>query len=144
MLTRPFILSVGPNVPISPDPTELFLQLFTPELVEEIVTETNRYAALCLSTAHNGEGPVPHWETYGDELKAYFGFSILMGMNRLPDLYDYWSVDKVFQWHPGSRGSDFSRYNATFTLPTMTPLCNGEVQGSIKPQAISPKEAYKT
>ena len=49
---------------------------------------------------HSGEGLIPTWETNSEELKAYFGFSILMGMNRLPDLYDYWSVDKNLHYFP--------------------------------------------
>lgn len=100
VLVRPFVGSVGPTAPISADPTELFLQLFTPGLIDEIVRETNRYAALCLQAVHSGDGPVPTWETNGEELKAYFGFSILMGMNRLPDLYDYWSVDERLHYFP--------------------------------------------
>ena len=100
VLVRPFIQNVGPTLPMSSDPAELFLQLFTPELIDTIVIETNRYAVLCLEAAHSGDDPLPQWETNGDELKAYFGFSILMGMNRLPDIYDYWSLDETFHYFP--------------------------------------------
>ena len=96
----PFIQPVGPTVPVTSDPTEVFLQFFTPELIEHIVVETNRYAAECLLATHNGDGPVPEWETSAEEIKAYLGFSILMGLNKLPDLYDYWSTSEVLHYFP--------------------------------------------
>ena len=90
IIVEPFEEDTGPTVVISADPTELFLSLFTPQLMEHIVVETNRFASLCLSATHRGDGPVPTWETSVDELKAYFGFQILMGFNRLRD---YWSMN---------------------------------------------------
>ena len=97
---EPFIQTTGPTVPISSDPTEVFLQFFTPYLIEHIVAEANRYAAECLAATHTGEGPVPQWETSVAEVKAYLGFSILMGLNRLPDFYDYWSTSEIFHYYP--------------------------------------------
>ena len=64
------------------------------------MVETNRFAALCLATTHKGDGPVPNWETSADELKAYFGFLILMAMNRLPEVHDYWSTSENFHYFP--------------------------------------------
>ena len=85
---------------MSSDPTEMFLAFFTPELIDHIVAETNRYASHCLSSTHTGDGPVPQWETDSNEVKAYLGFCILMGMNKLPDLYDYWSTDEALHYFP--------------------------------------------
>ena len=34
------------------------------------------------------------------ELQAYFGFMILMGVNHLPALADYWKLDTVFRYPP--------------------------------------------
>ena len=84
----------------SSNPTEMSLKFLTPELIDHIVVETNRYASFCLSSSHTGDGPVPQWETDSDEMKAYFGFCILMGMNKLPDLYDYWSSEEAFHYMP--------------------------------------------
>ncbi len=95
-----FTQETGPTVQVGANPTELFLSMFTPELIDDIVQETNRYAALCLKAVHSGGGTVPTWETDGEELKAYFGFCVYMGMNRLPDLYDYWSLDEAFHYFP--------------------------------------------
>ena len=77
---------------------EVFFTLFTPELIDLIIRKTNRYTALCL--AANTACPVRSWETNADEMKAYLGFNILMGMNRLPELYDYWSLDECFHYFP--------------------------------------------
>ena len=49
---------------------------------------------------HCGDSPVPKWETDSNEVKVYLGLCILMGMNKLPDLYDYWSTDEAFQYTP--------------------------------------------
>ena len=100
IIVKPFEEDTGPTVAISADLTELFLSLFTPQLMEHIVVETNRFASLCLSATHRGDGPVPTWETSVDELKAYFGFQILMGFNRLPEIREYWSTNSYFHYFP--------------------------------------------
>ena len=35
-----------------------------------------------------------------EEMKAYFGFIILMGIVRLPSLYDYWKKDHHYHYAP--------------------------------------------
>ena len=100
VVVEPFDQQVGPTFSTSSDPTEMFLAFLTPELIDHIVLETNQYACRCLRSSHTGHGPVLQWETDRDEMKAYFGFSILMGMNKLPDLYDYWSSDEALHYIP--------------------------------------------
>ena len=97
---QPFTMDVGPTFQLSSDPTEVFLKFFTPELIDHIVHETNHYAALCLSAAANTSRPVTPWETNSDEIRAYLGFNILMGLNHLPELYDYWSLDECYHYFP--------------------------------------------
>ena len=93
-------MDVGPTFQLSAVPTEVFLHFFTPQLIELIVQETNHNAALCLfSTAEAGK-PVRDWKTNPEEIRAYLGFHILMGLNHLPDLYDYWSVDACYHYFP--------------------------------------------
>ena len=67
----------------------MFSNFFSDEILSLIVRETNRFAAQCLATAQR----MVTWETNLDELKAYLGFMIVMGINRLPEIRDYWSVD---------------------------------------------------
>ena len=54
------------------------------ELLEISVTETNGYAT------QKGR----NFETTDDELKAFLGVNVIMGIKKLPSLEDYWSTDK--------------------------------------------------
>ena len=56
---EPFVELIWPKVAICADSTELFLSLFTPQLLEHIVVETNCFASICLSVTHTGDAPVP-------------------------------------------------------------------------------------
>ena len=57
MRVEPFTTLTGPTVPISANPTEMFLSFFTSQLINHIVIETNRYAAACLTALHKGGWP---------------------------------------------------------------------------------------
>ena len=88
-----FTKEVGPTIPIVDDGGASLFSLFFPdELIQLIVDETNRYAKECLASKGSDE----HWETNIEKLKAYLGFTILMGLNKLPHIYDYWSTNPVF------------------------------------------------
>ena len=54
------------------------------ELLEIIVTETNRYVT------QKGR----NFERTEDEMKAFLGINFIMGVNKFPSLEDYWSKDK--------------------------------------------------
>ena len=73
-------------MPLPHDPLGLFSLFFDDDLVSLIVDETNRYAEQSL------QGTDKEWSTNAEEIRAYFGFMILMGINRLPEIRDYWSV----------------------------------------------------
>ena len=64
-------MNVGPTFPLEEEPVAIFSALFTPQLLDHIVAETNRYATLCLTSTHKGEGPPPTWETDANEISAY-------------------------------------------------------------------------
>lgn len=99
MQVQPFSLDVGPTIPLDEDPTVIFMALFTPQLLEHIV-ETNRYATLCLTSTHKGEGPPTTWQTDREKIKAYLGFADLMGINKEPDFYNYRSTNELFHYFP--------------------------------------------
>ena len=82
----------GPAVPICSDPVELFSLFFDDHVIGLIVTETNRYAALC-----RGDNT---WKTNKEEIRAYFGFHVLMGINQLPEIRDYWATDERLHYAP--------------------------------------------
>ena len=70
---QPFVQSAGLTAQTTGEPGDLFSLFFTPEIIKGIVKETNRYAALCL------QGKEEEWSTSEQEIRAYFGFYILMG-----------------------------------------------------------------
>ena len=88
----PFSGLCGPTVPISADPLELFSLFFDNVVIDLIVRETNRYAAQC-----RGDDT---WETNAEEIRAYLGFQILMGINQLPEIRDYWAKDERLHYAP--------------------------------------------
>jgi len=85
----------GPAIPVSRDPLELFSAFFDDTLIDLIVTETNKYAKLCLES----EGKQSTWSST-EEIRAYLGFHILMGLNHKPEIRDYWSRDKFLHYAP--------------------------------------------
>ena len=59
-----------------------------------IVEETNRYAEQTL------QGTDKEWSTDAAEIRAYMGFMILMGINKLPEIRDYWSTNEYLHYAP--------------------------------------------
>ena len=85
----------GPTFSTPTSILHIFCFFFTNELLQTIVTETNRYASLCLKERYD------NWDKVTiDELKAYFGFMILMGIVRLPAIRDYWRTNEAFHYRP--------------------------------------------
>ena len=94
VVVTPCSEQAGPKVPLPHDPLGLFSLFFDDTLVSMIVHETNRYAEQCLS------GTSKQWSTDAEEIRAYFGFMILMGINKLPEIRDYWSTNKQLRYAP--------------------------------------------
>ena len=58
--------------------------------------QTNKYAAECM-----GAEKFDRWDKVTvEELCAYLGFMLLMGVVHLPSLYDYWKNDEVYHYSP--------------------------------------------
>ena len=73
------------------------------DILQHIVNETNRYALKCM-----GEALYNNWvEITVEELEAFFGIMILMGLVRLPSIRDYWRRDPTYYYQPIA--STFSR-----------------------------------
>ncbi len=90
--------------PTSPDltgdstPVELFCRFFSDDVWDLIKEETNRYAGTCITNNLNGRV----WnDTTVEELKAFVGILILMGIVRLPLLELYWSTNFPLISTPG-------------------------------------------
>ena len=67
----------------------MFSHFVDDEVLGLLVRETNRFAEQSLAAANT----TTTWETTIEEMKAYLGFSIVMGINRLPEIRDYWAND---------------------------------------------------
>ena len=82
----------GPRVQLPSDPLGLFSLFFNDNLVDLIV-ETNKYAEQTLQGTEE-------WSTDAAEIRAYMGFMILMGINHLPEIRDYWSTNEYLHYAP--------------------------------------------
>ena len=81
-----FTESVGPTVSVPSSLLQAFMLFFTQSLVQLIVDKTNRYVDTCM-----GREKYAKWTKVSiEELKAYLGFMIVMGIVKLPSLYDFW------------------------------------------------------
>ena len=95
----------GPSFPTPTSILQVFTLIFTNELVSNIVTETNRYAQVCLKEKFE------EWKCVtSEEMYAYFGFLILMGMVNLPSIRDYWRRDITFNYWPLSSRISRTRF----------------------------------
>ena len=78
----------GPYVAMDPsqnNPLDYFELLWPQHLVDVIVVETNRYAR---------QKRVKNWlDVSRDEILAFLGIILLMGINWVPKMSDYWSKD---------------------------------------------------
>ena len=120
---HPFTSSVGPTQHISSSPLEVFDLFFSPDLMEKIVKESNAYAKIAM-----GDEKYEKWsKIIVDELKAFLGFSVLMGINHLPSLNDYWSRDPHLRYAPVAdritrdRFREISRYLHFVDNDTLVP-----------------------
>ena len=85
----------GIKVEVPPESkSDFFFNLiFSDELIDLIVRETNRYARQKL--AGNNTRLAKWHDVTRQELKAYFGICLVMGINNLPRLAMYWSSDPL-------------------------------------------------
>ena len=108
----PFTSSVGPTFQVEDSPIHVFQHFLPDQFLQNVCVQTNLYAEQVM-------GPAKYlvWkEVNVTEMKAYIGFSILMGLVRLPAIEDYWKVDPYLHYAPiadqisRQRFRDISRY----------------------------------
>ncbi len=93
---KPFQSPVGPTAIISTSPLEVYHLFFTDNLREEIVEQTNRYAEQGME-----DEQYQRWKKVTvEELEAFLGFYILMAINQLPSIEDYWRRDPTTHYSP--------------------------------------------
>ena len=108
----PFTSSVGPTFQVEDSPIDVFQHFLPDQFLQNICVQTNLYAEQVMGPAKYLE-----WkEVNVIEMKAYIGFSVLMGLVRLPAIEDYWKVDPHLHYAPiadrisRQRFRDISRY----------------------------------
>ena len=89
----PFSSPFGPTIEIPDTALSLFEMYFTSDILDVIVMQSNNYAHLFL-----GEGFCRYRPLTVEELRAYFGFCLLMAVNHLPAAEDYWKRDPVYNY----------------------------------------------
>ena len=105
-------------MPIPDSPLDVFEMFFSPDLQEKIVKESNRNAEQVMS-----DEQYRRWNKITvEELRAYWGFCILMGINKLPSVDDYWSRDPLLRYAPIADKISRWRFREIYTLRTMTPF----------------------
>ena len=90
---HPFNEAVGPAVPVASSVKSAFHMFFTTSLLSIVIEQTNLYAKQILGENSN-------WSMNEEDMLAFLGFCILMGINQLPSLKDYWRKDKHFRYAP--------------------------------------------
>ena len=90
-----FCQTTGPrhNLDYNASPHKFFHLLFDNGWYEKIAVETNRYAAEQIKKKAD-----PRWhDVTAEEIRAYFGIQILMGIHKLPAYWCYWSEDNYLR-----------------------------------------------
>lgn len=85
--------------------------------MQYIVEQSNQFALECIG----GEKFASWTQITVEELQAYMGFMILMGLVKLPSIYDYWRKDEIYHYSPIALRIS-SSFTATFTLLTTAHL----------------------
>ena len=94
------------------EPRAFFLFVFTPQLLESIVSETNRYsiqrrARLDVSSQIPTGQVAPFAPVDVVDMEVFIGLVLSMGILKLPAIRDYWSSDELY--NGGSLSSFMSR-----------------------------------
>ena len=92
MIVENFDQPVGAAAPITVTVRGVFELIFDRDFIDHIVVETNRYARTVM-----GEDRYRKWDKVEvDDMYAYFGIMIMMGLVELPSLHNYWQRDPLF------------------------------------------------
>lgn len=90
---------LNPNIDVSTvkSPNDMFQFFLNNDILDTIVTETNRYAAQKISEGHTQKSRIKAWKsTDRNEIRTFFSVLLVMGMTKVPSINLYWSKDKMF------------------------------------------------
>lgn len=82
---------------IDKSPVFFFKLMLDEDLINNMVTETNRFAAQKKESALRKWSRINKWkDTNSEEIMTFIGLQIWMGLFRAPKLADYWSKKKIY------------------------------------------------
>ena len=113
----PFTERAGPKVPVPASPIGIFPLFFTPAFLAYLVEQLALEYSWTKITV--------------EELQAYMGIKILMGLVKLPSIYDYWKKDDTNHCSPIATRVQQARQDTTHHSksfqevysPGMMPAC---------------------
>ena len=119
---QPFFQPTGPRINNPSTIKDIFFLFFTLTILQHIVDQSNVYAAECLGDMYYT------WQQITvQELTAYMGFMILIGLVKLPSIADYWKKDMIYHYLPiasrisSDRFIDLNRYLHFVDNSTLSP-----------------------
>ena len=138
MSTSPFVEEVCPTTPLEGlTILDMFRLFFTSALMATIVDQTNAYARLVLGEGH------PWREVTADELWAFLGFCVLMGINHLPAIHHYWSTDPHLHYEPVAGRITRDRFQSIWRFLHFTDAPTPPAPTSSSPSSPPPDRLYK-
>ncbi|XP_062595326.1 piggyBac transposable element-derived protein 4-like [Saccostrea cucullata] len=126
--TPPFLCEVGPSHSLGPADNEkqFFELIFDEKCVNTLTDGTNKYAR----ETQERKGHDPVWyDCTTEEMRAYLGLLIIMGINKLPDYKLHWSKNKFLansgfiEVMPVRRYEKLTQYLHCDSEDTDDPLC---------------------
>jgi hypothetical protein len=79
---------------------DIFKRFYTNKTLEKICEETNRYSSIWDAKWGWTKGGPNWWSLEVDELLAFLGITIFMGIKVLPSHRDYWKRSEPFLYCP--------------------------------------------
>jgi hypothetical protein len=86
----------GPQVPVNcVTPLQFFMLFFTSEMIKKITAETNAYAKQKIASKTVSCFSIWHewYDVVEEEMLAFLGLNINMGVIHLPYVKEYWSQE---------------------------------------------------
>ena len=75
-------------------PADFFGLLFSAAVIDKLITETNNYAAQSRADTPSNMT----WTAVSkEEMHAFLGLNIAMGVSDLPEIHDYWATEPAFE-----------------------------------------------
>ena len=93
----------GPTVAVDPEtvsPSELFREFISDDLIDDVVAETNRYAASMKAALGNSrpQARIRSWyNTDRRELAVFFVLMLAMGILKAPHCSDHWTTEWLYE-----------------------------------------------